>query len=688
MQDVAVYENPTYKPPISSFTNLYTLDSTTNLAKKYEFITHQLGGNFYFAPKTPGVSTMVTTQLSNIFGNLIPHDLNASHNSIFATSTIDTSQRNSLYLDIGNRSALAVLRGGRILFYKNLGKISANGKTLNNSINTVVQSIHANPSRTYYLLSQDTLIPLTELNPVDLGAATSSIEVYSAAGGNTIPNPSFNAGPWQPTVGDCNNYDKNPIIGMSLNAQNKSTGTQSLQLDATRHIACTSENIPLQGAGLYFFSFDYQSPNAQNASYYLGFNDASKTAISNSVSIVGPEWHTYTAGVVVPKGATSANLFVYARATDGKTNIINRYDNFKLKKLSFVSSVTVPQSNSFSKIALSLKLGTTTLTYADPSYTFVNLVYDPSFDKGPWQPTVGDCNDYDENPIIGMAIDTKDKSVGKQSLQLEATRHTACTAQGINVQSGGQYLLSFDYQSPNNASASYYVGYNDPQKTSMSEDLPLTDTSWHTFSKMLTVPSGASTLTLYIYAKESDGTTQNIVRYDNFNLTQVPPITSDTYLISSPTTTLKNPISITYDLVNPTKKLVYITGAITPFFLALSESYDPHWQLEMNNSNVQGPLNSWWPFAKPNKVSDTYHYKLDDFLNAWYVDPATLCASPNASCIKNPDGSYNIEMEIEFWPQRWFYLGLLISGATLVGCLGYLGYAVVERKRKRKQHAK
>jgi hypothetical protein len=57
----------------------------------------------------------------------------------------------------------------------------------------------------------------------------------------------------------------------------------------------------------------------------------------------------------------------------------------------------------------------------------------------------------------------------------------------------------------------------------------------------------------------------------------------------------------------------------------------------------------------------------------------------STGCILNDDGSYDIEeMTIEFFPQRWFYLGLLISGTTLFGCLGYLGYAMLN-KRKIKQ---
>ncbi|MBU4299391.1 hypothetical protein KJ636_05085, partial [Patescibacteria group bacterium] len=52
-----------------------------------------------------------------------------------------------------------------------------------------------------------------------------------------------------------------------------------------------------------------------------------------------------------------------------------------------------------------------------------------------------------------------------------------------------------------------------------------------------------------------------------------------------------------------------------------------------------------------------------------------------SSCVKNPDGSYDFEMIVEFWPQRLFYLGLGISGTTLLFCLIYL---VWDYRRNRK----
>ena len=339
-----------------------------------------------------------------------------------------------------------------------------------------------------------------------------------------------------------------------------------------------------------------------------------------------------------------------------------------------------PISNSL-KIPLALPTGEDDITYQNTLYPLGNIIPNGSFESGTWQPKVGDCNNADKSPILAMSLNKKEKSEGTQSLQLEATHHIACTAINIPVKAGASYLFSFDYQSPNAATASYYLGFNDTAKTVLNASLSITDTSWHTLSQTITVPDGATTLSLFIYARESDGKTNNINRYDNFKLIEIPDISNSYYLVSQPKATLQQPASTTFEIINPTKKLVHIKGATTPFFLAMSESYDMYWQLELNDTKVQGFLNSWWPFAKPDAVPSSYHYQLDGFLNAWYVDTSTLCAAPNASCTKNADGSYDIEMVIEFWPQRWFYLGLLISGATLASCLGYLGYDFYKRRK-------
>jgi len=318
--------------------------------------------------------------------------------------------------------------------------------------------------------------------------------------------------------------------------------------------------------------------------------------------------------------------------------------------------------------------------YKNPKYNMENLIQNGSFEAGLWQEKVGDCDNFDRNPVLAMNLNSEEKTEGNQSLQLEATRHIACTSIKLNVVSGRLYNLSFDYQSPNSKIASYYLGFNDEVKTVISEDLPIKDTNWNTFSKVIKVPEGATVVSLYVYADSVDNKTNIINRYDNFKIIQVPNLSNAYYLVSEPEIQIIEPKSVTFDLINPTKKLVHIKGATTPFYLAMSESYHDQWQLQFNNNKIKGFFDSWTPFVKPDQIENEYHYKLNDFLNAWYVDTDKYC-SENNLCIKNADGSYDIEMVIEFFPQRWFYLGLFISGSTLLGCIGYLGYEGVKSIR-------
>lgn len=384
---------------------------------------------------------------------------------------------------------------------------------------------------------------------------------------------------------------------------------------------------------------------------------------------------------ISPDDISSQGLSKSFGTTAGKSNVL--YGRPRQGTLQ-VDGVAIASA----RTPLAVTTATSSLVYTNATYTFANLLPNGSFEAGLWQPKVGDCNHFDDNGLVAMSLDTQNKSDGAQSLQLEATRHIACTSRTIPVNPGGTYLVSFDYQSPNASRASYYVGFNDPNKTSTHEDLPLADTGWHTFSQTFTVPAGATKMSLYLYAKSTDGKTNIINRYDNAKIIQVPDLAGAFYLVSKPTQELQQPASTTFELINPTKKLVHITGATTPFFLAMSESYHDKWQLELDDAKVQGFFDSWWPFVHPHAVAGAYHYQLDGFLNAWYVDPAALCAGGSTACTKNPDGSYDIEMQIEFTPQRWFYLGLLISGTTLLGCLGYLGYEGVQgiRRRRRKRY--
>ncbi|MBU2592603.1 hypothetical protein KKD61_04050, partial [Patescibacteria group bacterium] len=51
--------------------------------------------------------------------------------------------------------------------------------------------------------------------------------------------------------------------------------------------------------------------------------------------------------------------------------------------------------------------------------------------------------------------------------------------------------------------------------------------------------------------------------------------------------------------------------------------------------------------------------------NSWHITP------------EDAGGQENYELVVEFSPQRLFYIGLVISLTTLLGCLGYLGIKTI-----------
>lgn len=74
-----------------------------------------------------------------------------------------------------------------------------------------------------------------------------------------------------------------------------------------------------------------------------------------------------------------------------------------------------------------------------------------------------------------------------------------------------------------------------------------------------------------------------------------------------------------------------------------------------------------------------YHLMVNGYANSWMIDSAALCGD-NDLCSKKPDGSYDFELVIEFWPQKLFYVGLLISISTILASAVHMLYNYKKRK--------
>jgi hypothetical protein len=110
--------------------------------------------------------------------------------------------------------------------------------------------------------------------------------------------------------------------------------------------------------------------------------------------------------------------------------------------------------------------------------------------------------------------------------------------------------------------------------------------------------------------------------------------------------------------------------------------YIEKYNIDFISKNFQGAIQNdnlpnghfYETWLKRSIENNSDHLMANGYANFWIIDPEKIYSEGGNKCVKNSDGTYDFEIVVEFWPQRLFYLGLLISGGTLLGCLGYLFY--------------
>ncbi|HUS26344.1 MAG TPA: hypothetical protein VMY99_03285 [Nevskiaceae bacterium] len=401
----------------------------------------------------------------------------------------------------------------------------------------------------------------------------------------------------------------------------------------------------------FTFAANTKGPGLQSVFDTLSPANVQNGALTDTVKPVAPgPQHLYIAG--------KQQLYYAVQGT--RVEITPKASKAVAKVTNAPITVNVPQGRQLQ------------LTYRDPAFSYTNAIQNPSFEQGLWQPKVGDCNAYDKAPDLGMRQDKVMHSHGQASLELTATKHIACTGPGdIAVQPGEHYALSFDYASQGGRYGGYYVSFDDTGMTATGQRLPATNSQWVPFNTDITVPEGATSMHLLFYAYPNNtpgGVGQ--AHYDNVVLTKVPDVT-DKFFMMGGSLNPTSPPGVTFTVLNPTKTLVQVRGAKTGFYLKTKESYNRLWQLKLdpNTHGLQGLL------IDTAAVSPHDHIRLNGLMNGWYVDPTALCATQQTGCTHNADGTYDLQLVMSFAPQRWFYVGSVIS---LIAALAVASYVVFD----------
>jgi hypothetical protein len=108
--------------------------------------------------------------------------------------------------------------------------------------------------------------------------------------------------------------------------------------------------------------------------------------------------------------------------------------------------------------------------------------------------------------------------------------------------------------------------------------------------------------------------------------------------------------SIDFRKINPAKYEITVKNATAPYFIVFSENYHPQWKA------YYGEV-SWIETLLRDPLPEEKHLMVNGYANSWELDET---------------GDYRLTLY--FRPQSMFYLGLIVSALTFLGCIGYLGY--------------
>ena len=163
-----------------------------------------------------------------------------------------------------------------------------------------------------------------------------------------------------------------------------------------------------------------------------------------------------------------------------------------------------------------------------------------------------------------------------------------------------------------------------------------------------------------------------------------------------------------FNKANPIKINVYLENIFKKEDLTFNRQFHPNWKLYLkknpstdwcnpirfyNNTNttecehtmkfLEGEEFSYL-WKKP--VFEESHTMIYDYANQWTIDPQYIKEHYSSDYYTlNEDGSIDIELVMYFKPQSYFYLGLLISGTTLIACFGYLIYDWKKNRNKKQE---
>lgn len=504
----------------------------------------------------------------------------------------------------------------------------------------------------HYFYAFNDQSPTTQLGLARLHQSKNSIAFLAKINSDPlIKDPSFEAGTWG-DAGDCNNFDNTTKETNGIIASQSSVatdGTHSLQLAAKNHLACTGIVIPSPPTPTtYFGSLDYHQQAGAPGSMKIFQADTMK-----NISLVQfnekSDWQHATFSFETD-GTHNNTMYLYQPAGQGL------FDNIHIDAYQPISSVetdipTAPQ------YITSQPYDSTATVLVNPEITGSNLLQQTNFSPG-MSFTASDCNNFDSTPtakngISASIVETPDHI---HALSISAQKHIACITLPLHdFDPVYDYLLSIQYRTLSGSSlhTTFYPNDNVAQATTQ---LPETNGQWQVKNTIINGSSIHSDAGLIIYAPAENGSAES--QFSSLSLTKIPILPSRFIQTANPSLPA---ISTTEQDINPTLRIVHVSDiGPSPRMLVLSDRFASEWKVfvrqegSKNLSILQRAL-----FKQPGtEISLNSHIQANAFTNGWIIDPQEIQAKFGST--------KNLDLVIEYWPQRYMDIGILASITTLV----------------------
>lgn len=529
-------------------------------------------------------------------------------------------------------------------------------------------------NHSYLMIGDNGLLPLYKdtAGKIHYPTAETPVKIVRM-GRNFISNPNFSNGAWQEKVSDCNNYDDQSRISQEITGTNK-----GLALRATRHIACTNQEFSVDPEKDMILDFRYTAKPKTMVGYYIDFGKA-HTPVSDTFESLsdGLSDTRHTIRFKTPDDISKATLYFYSYESDRNTENTVIYDDIAVGEYAVESSDTIhPDHTPYQNKRVLVGNADSAYTIGDETYTYENLIPNPDFSDGPWTPSVQDCFNYDSRPSIRMDV----LHDSPNAIRLSSRNHNACTSTSFRIDPSSYALFKFRY-SHKHSNAGYYIQFNDPAKTFISDVIEeKKDDTWQNYERRIKIPDNATHATLHIYSYAPGAGKEGVAKYTNFYFSTIPAANSMYYMRTESDQPLSRPKNISIREASTTTKYINMTLHGTTY-LKLNEHFNKNWKLFLlPTKHDDTRLSSFVPIREQ-AVSPTI--KANELINLWKIDTNAIKSTYSEGYYKkNDDGSLTLRLMVAYTPQRFLNIGLLISSASVIATMTYIILAIHRQRRE------